>query len=567
VTTVDGESVQNYVADNKVKQMTGIAINGTAYPLTIPDNISGMKTADIFATIAGCAVLADGSDKSVDAVRSDTLVTALRYVWEVIQANKDDLIKPLLESVLKDTYKDVKKYIVNLLDKTTADQFIEALIEVLTNLGELNCNVDWSFLYDNYEAIAVDYALEGKMDYKATAEDIANAIATLSGTVNNVIPMLLKDYESLNDFVSEKLYTDNLINTIAGALYPAVGDLKSVLSIVGINVEKDSFAINLYNNYGYNDAAMAIYNAESYKIVDWNSLTWGVTDSETFANALAAVLSPFNPVLDFILNGSDLEVANGALVIPGDNGYVNAIKPLLTALGCNVAELDALDSYASIDGILKVALNRVETILNAPIDEVLGMVAGIANLIDNGGLQKVIEELVHPITNIINPIVRLASDRNSDGSLSDAHLFDIVFDVVKSNIGASDATWSDVQNHIFTIVNGFIKVNYTVVDDKNVALSKDDDGKYYYVSDGETVYVSDADVKQMAGIAINGIAYPLTIPSEVRGDYIISALAACGKVNAANAIEGNKEDTLVTVLRYVWAVVNANEEDFITPLL
>lgn len=567
VTTVDGKDVKNYVADNKVKQMTGIAINGTAYPLTIPDNITGMKTADIFATIAGCKVLADGSDKSVDAVRSDTVVTVLKYVWEVVQANKDDLIKPLLESVLKDTYKDVKKYIVNLLDKTTADQFVEALIELLTNLDELNCNIDWSFLYDNYEAKAVDYALEGKMDYKATAEDIANAIATLSGTVNNVIPMLLKDYESLNDFVAEKLYTDHLINTVAGALYPAVGDLNSILSIIGINVEKNQFAVNLFYDYGYTDAAMAIYNAESYKTVDWNSLTWGVTDSETFAKALASILSPFNPVLDFILKGEGLEIANGALVIPGDNGYVNAIKPLLTVLGCNVAELDALDNNVSLEGILRVALNRVDEILNAPVDEALEMIAGIANFIDKGGLQKVIEELVHPITNIINPIVRLASDRKADGSLSDAHLFDIVFDAVKSNIGASDATWSDVQNHIFTIVNGFIKVNYTVVDKKNVALSKDDDGKYYYVSDDETVYVSDADVKQMAGIAINGIAYPLTIPSEVRNSNLISALAACGKVNAANTVEGNREDTLVTVLRYVWAVVDANEEDFITPLL
>ena len=71
----------------------------------------------------------------------------------------------------------------------------------------------------------------------------------------------------------------------------------------------------------------------------------------------------------------------------------------------------------------------------------------------------------------------------------------------------------------------------------------------------------------MVGIAINGIAYPLTIPSEVRNSNLISALAACGKVNAANTVEGNREDTLVTVLRYVWAVVDANEEDFITPLL
>ena len=71
-----------------------------------------------------------------------------------------------------------------------------------------------------------------------------------------------------NQYLAKKLYTDHLINTVAGALYPAVGDLNSILSIIGINVEKNQFAVNLFYDYGYTDAAMAIYNAESYKTVD-----------------------------------------------------------------------------------------------------------------------------------------------------------------------------------------------------------------------------------------------------------------------------------------------------------
>ncbi len=50
---------------------------------------------------------ADGSDKAENEVRPDTLVTALGYVCgKLFQANKEDLIKPLLKDLLKETYDD-----------------------------------------------------------------------------------------------------------------------------------------------------------------------------------------------------------------------------------------------------------------------------------------------------------------------------------------------------------------------------------------------------------------------------------------------------------------------------
>ena len=555
-TVVDGKKIALskddngyfYTVDNKKQyvknpdKMTGIAINGTAYPLNIPKNITGMTTDDIFATIAGCAVFADGSDKADTEVRPDTLVTALRYVWDVVQANKEDLIKPLLKDLLKETYddKDVQRYIKNILDVTDADEFIDALIEILTNLSKLDCDIQWN-LYDGYKQNKVTYPIKGIKDITAevTAKDVEYVIDTLSDVVAGVLPMILKNdkgeaYTSLNAFVSDKLYTDSLVNTLAKALLPLGEDdtVAKVLSIFGMSF--DTFYQAVVDGKIDTNVLVERNKVHSYKEVDWSQVTWNVTDSASLVDALANLLSPFNPALSFLLNGAGLEIADGALTIPGDKGYVNAVKPLLDVLGCTTVSKADYEAAAAADAnnllanILNPLLNRVDEILTAPVDEVIGIVPALANFINEGALQTVVEELLHPITNIINPVIRLAY-RNEDGSMkAKANIFDIVFSILKAKIGApKDATWSTVQDYIFDIVNHFVP----------------------------------------AEIEINKVKYPLTIPSGIdKKTNIIEALAGCGTVTGDKLV-GNKADTLVTVLRYVWAVVEDNEKDFVTPLL
>ncbi|MDE6111404.1 MAG: hypothetical protein K2F65_05750, partial [Eubacterium sp.] len=543
--TVDNKRYD--VDEDEVKSMQGIAINGTAYPLTIPHNIPGMpEGTDIFATIAGCKVLADGNDNT--NVRPDTLVTALKYVWEVVQANKDGLIKPLLQSLLKDTYndKDVQRYIKNILDVTTADEFVNALVEVLVSLEHLECDVKLDLLA-GFKKTDITYPIKGikTITAEVSAEDIAYVVDTLSDVVSGVLPMLLKNdqgepYTSLNAFVSDKLYTDSLINTLASVILPLSEDdtVTNVLGIFGMSFDAFKAAVD---NGKVSTNVLDEYNkAHSYKNVEWSKVTWNVTNSESFVEALTALLSPFNPVLAFLLNGEALPIAynaetnEAALAIPGDNGYANAIKPVLDILGCATVSASDYKSDAAasannlLANILNPLLNRVDEILAAPVDEVLGMVADIANFINEGALQIVLEEILHPITNIINPVIRLA-DRNNDGSMKDkANIFDVVFSFLKSKIGVPEkATWSTIQDYIFDIVNHFVP----------------------------------------SEITINEVKYPLTIPSGIdKKTNIIEALAGCGEVTGDKLV-GNKADTLVTVLRYVWAVVEANEKDFVTPLL
>ncbi len=93
--------------------------------------------------------------------------------------------------------------------------------------------------------------------------------------------------------------------------------------------------------------------------------------------ALAELVKPFNGVIDALLNGGSIVVAEGllgenAITIEGENGYINAIKPLLTVLGCNTNGIK--DGHATVEAILKSLLGRVNEILANPVDEIVALI-------------------------------------------------------------------------------------------------------------------------------------------------------------------------------------------------
>ena len=96
---------------------------------------------------------------------------------------------------------------------------------------------------------------------------------------------------------------------------------------------------------------------------------------------------PFNGVIDALLNGGSIVVAEGllgenAITIEGENGYINAIKPLLTVLGCNTNGIK--DGHATVEAILKSLLGRVNEILANPVDEIVALIPQLVNFINKG---------------------------------------------------------------------------------------------------------------------------------------------------------------------------------------
>ena len=456
------DTIQNYIFDILAKIDINIPINGKNYKLNIP-------ALDLKA-LGGCGT---GTGFDYNANSADVIIIVLRYVWNVVQTNKNSFILPMLKSVLGNNYKNFGSYIEKALSNKD-DAVIKALVDVIKGLDASAHKADWSFLYKNYKQTNVKYP------NGVTAKDLEKVVAILSEAVNNALQIFLG--KSLDDLVPDMIYTDSLVTTLAKAIgsLKTNKDLAEIFKLLGVDFSK----------------------------VNYNQ-KWNVTDKRSFAKAIATILSPFNNLLAVLLNAGEFNV-EGIIEITGANGYENAIKPLFDVLGCKTVSAskyksDALkNSNNLLLNILNPLLDRVDVILANPVEEVMNLLPSIANFINKGGIQKFVEELIYPVINIVNPILKLVTDDN---------LFDFAFDLLnKLGVIDLDITWKKAHNQIIPLVNTFL-----------------------------------------TNIKIAGKSYSITVPNINWG-----VLAGCGKLSG-NSIAANDGDVLMTLLRYIFKALNANK--------
>ncbi|MDE6111308.1 MAG: hypothetical protein K2F65_05270, partial [Eubacterium sp.] len=458
-----------------------IEINGVKYPINIP-NID-------LSEIAGCG---NGTGIAFNPDKADVFTKLFGFIFKVVDANKDDLIVPLVKSLLGDVIDDETiDNVINDLFKTDEFDLIAGLVAIVDGLDTDTAHkADWSKI----EALVtppteVNYPENGKAE-------VESFIATASGLVNTLVPGLIKDangkgYDSLTALVNDKVYTKSIVETIAKALR-------------GIGVNEDGTVKDI------NNTLKDIVGIDFTKV----PTTIGeVTDSASFAKELAKVLAPFDKVVDALLNAGSLDIY-GIVEIGGQNAYVDAIKPVLTVLGCDTSSI--VEGKATLEAILTALFARVDAIVADPVNEVLALIPAIANFINKGGIQTFVEELIYPVTRIVNPLLEGTG----------MNLFDVVFEFVKGIDGVkdiipADATWSTIQDYIFDII-------------RNVVPSE---------------------------ITINKVKYPLSIPT-----LSLATIAGCG-VGSGFDLVADKADTFVTIFGYIWDVVKANENTLIRPLL
>ena len=183
---------------------------------------------------------------------------------------------------------------------------------------------------------------------------------------------------------------------------------------------------------------------------------WGVTDAATFAAALAEVLAPFAPVIDFIFKGEDLKViyddAQPSITIKGYDGYDTAIVPLLEALGVDAPAMGEDDDALVV--ILNAVLGLLETVIGTdeegkPVDAVAGILnilPGLLYFIQSNGLTTAVNNLLHPVYQLldtIRPIYELDLMELLGTLLEDTGItldlnnlnFDFVLGLVKNLVG------------------------------------------------------------------------------------------------------------------------------------
>lgn len=392
--------------------------------LKIP-NISFASLASLgtITTVKSAAKNADGryETRRVVADQGKVLVSVLRYVADVLIKNATAINNLLgnIDAIKKNkTLKDILACVFNSIKAATPDDIVRALFYFLAQTGTLGVPEDSFFDYSNFKTIASTFTF-GNMD-----EDFCRKLAPmLDGLIGGLLP------DGLGGLVSGAIYKDDIISSIATGLYGAVegvkvgkiGSLTSLLEKTGIDfTTKNVAALLTDKTYGktFEAAARTIKSVGSWKSVNKSSLSWGVTDRESFLNALAAVLRPLYGVLDVILNNSRLNLFN-IVSVQGSDGYTSFIVPLLEAFGCyNIKtqydyRMDISKNYdALLLDILNPILDKVEDLLNAPVEMLADILPNLSLFFANDGLLQILDNLLTPVSAILDavkPIINVNS--------------------------------------------------------------------------------------------------------------------------------------------------------------
>lgn len=364
------------------------------------------------STVKSAAKNSEGyyNRKHVTANQGETLIAVLRYVANLLTKNISGL-KSILGGI--DAIKDYKSIINAVLDQigtSSADQIIRALFYLLQ---ENPTNAFWN--YSEYQT--KDY----KFSYPSTVDQ---------DFLKNIPPMLdglIGSLADLNKLISDAAFKDSTINGMITGIGKALDGVKindstnltALLSQTGIDYSTKTVAKLLTDeSYGktFANAAAVIGSASSWSKVNTSALKWGVKDKDSFFNALAAVMRPFYGVLDVLLNDASLGIFN-IVHIPGSNGYSSVVVPLLEAFGCYNIKTQYQyreDISKAYDNILLDIVNslwdKVEDILNAPLQTLMSMLPNLALFIANDGLLQLIENLFTPVSALLDalkPIVNV----------------------------------------------------------------------------------------------------------------------------------------------------------------
>ena len=364
-------------------------------------------------TASSAAKNAEGKYKRlmVKADKGEMFVALLRYVGDVLIKNATTLNKMLasIDAIKKNqTIKDILNCVFSSLRVASKDDIVRAVFYFLTQNGAQ----DSFFDYSNFKTKKYDFSF-GNMD-----EEFCRKLAPM---LDGLVGGLLADKGGLLGLIGGMAYTDDVISSIACGLYGAVdgvdlGDMGSLTALLA-KTDIDFTTTNVANlltdkRYGktFSKAAKVIAKAGSWKNVKKEDLKWGVKDRDTFLNALVAVLRPVYGVVDVLLNNGNLNLFN-IVSIPGSNGYTSFIVPLLEAFGVyNIkTQYDyRMDMEKAYDALLLDIINplwdKVEDILNAPIEMLADILPNLSLFFANNGLLQLIDNLLTPVSALLDAV-------------------------------------------------------------------------------------------------------------------------------------------------------------------
>ena len=473
-----------------------------------------------------------------DVDQGKVLVTFLRYVADFLVNNTTPL-KNLICSIDKianhekaDLIISILQSVFNTISTASADQIVAAVFYLLAGNPQ---NAFWD--YTSYETGEYTFAYPENMD----VDFLKQLPPMLDGLIGSLA--------DLNGLISEALFKDEIISSLATGLYGAIEGVKisddmnltQLLAKTDIDFSTSNVARLLVDeDYGqtFESASAVIAAAGSWSNVNADSLHWGVTDRDSFFHALVAVLRPLYGVLDVLLNDAYLGLFD-VVRLPGSNGYTSSIVPLMEAFSMyNIKtqyqyRQDIIEEYdAILLDIINPIWDLVEDVLNAPIQTIAAIVPNLALFIGNDGLCQIIDNLLTPVSALVDairPVVDLndllttlfdALDVDINGVLAKIGVTNFSLDIYDLNKTLKPILSGDALIPLINNILGMIDINGTKLDLK----------------------INPVDWLQLAS----------------HGTTVVSASQAA-TYGSRVFVQGDSSETLIAVLRYLIDTVNAGD--------
>lgn len=265
-----------------------------------------------------------------------------------------------------------------------------------------------------------EYALESYSWYEGETD----------GTVEGITPAALVYLSGTNDWTKETAdYVDENISSIVNTILETAGsdidlsqEITTAINSIFTNSTLTSLAVTLSNMSKLESKVLDIVknelNVDLSAFEKYTELpedySWGFEDGDRdgFIAALLEILSPLEPVYGFLFSGESLTLfqdvkGQDLVTFYGNEGYDNAIVPLLEALGCDTMtqpEFSSVDSADTLKVVIEAVTAKLDEISENPIEEILNMLPGVLYYISSDGISTSIRNLLHPVYVILDTL-------------------------------------------------------------------------------------------------------------------------------------------------------------------
>ena len=422
----EGDTVTTIITGLADKEMKVVGLllmlldNYTVSYKKIPQtDLDGSKNTDYSAFENGKDEDNDGIDDNVEAIEEalPDAITALDALLGTVLGllGQDSDLGALVDGLVSGA--DLGNLITGLLVPVLADLDIDAILGYVKDLTNLDLKIDPQTF--------------------ATSAKFGSKLADFIGDAET--------WAEVEENYAEYVYTYEVTNedgtTSTVTVKSDDADLDGTDYTVGEGEDAKTYTLTKKTEEVTTTDADGNETTETVHVKAFDAdYDFGIKTLEDVVNFAADLLMPLDVVFQILLCGEQIialededTVRRADIRINGGYGYNYALIPLLEALGADAlsqAEYEAAAETAgsSLKPVLDMIVSRVDTILAAPISEVLGLVANLFYFIGSEGINTIVANLVAPVTELLDAVCEVYPISVFVG-LDDNNAFKFDFDI------------------------------------------------------------------------------------------------------------------------------------------